>query len=231
MEIKILIVEDNVIIADDLQLSLEKLGYNVIGNVISYEEALATLEKNKADIVLLDISLASKKTGIELAEHINNTYKIPFIYLTSSSDLETIKKASKTKPDSYLVKPFDLNNIKASIEIAFENHINSSNKIIEENIFVKKNNLYHKIPIKEISYIKSDNVYLELYCLKHQKYILRSTLKGFISKLPNNFYKCHKSYIINLNQVSAFNYRQVIVNKVEIPVSSEFRSFLKKFIN
>ena len=55
--------------------------------------------------------------------------------------------------------------------------------------------------------------------------------RNVISKLPNNFYKCHKSYIINLNLVSAFNYRQVIVNKVEIPVSSEFRSFLKKFIN
>lgn len=229
--LNILLVEDNVIIADDLQIILEGFGYTIVGNVISYEDAVDVLKNKEVDLALIDINLATKKSGIDLAEYINEIYKFPFIFLTSNSDIETIKKASKEKPNAYLVKPFDRNNIHASIELAVENFNNSNKKINEENIFVKKNNLYHKVSIENISYIKSDNVYLEIYCKEQKKYIHRSTLKGFINKLPNNFYKCHKSYIINLDLVTAFNNRHVIVNGNQIPVSSEFKAFLKKFIN
>jgi len=231
-DFKILIVEDNVIIADDLQLTLEDLGYTVLDSVISYEKAIDYLDNNSVDLVLLDISLATKKTGIDVAQYINEIIKIPFIFITSNSDSKTIKEASKTKPNAYLVKPFDKKNIHASIELAVTNHNikETSNSIIKDNLFVKKNNLYHKISINNIAYVKADNVYLEIYSAENKKYILRSTLKSFFLKLPDNFHKCHKSYIINLDHVMAFNARQVVVNNTKIPVSEEFKTFLKNFI-
>lgn len=232
-DVKVLIVEDNVIIADDIQSTIENLGYTVLKNVISYEKAVVALNENNIDLVFIDINLATSKTGIDLANYINSNFKIPFIFLTSQSDGATIEKASKTNPYSYLVKPFDKNNLHASIEIAVKNH-NSKKADIkpeEDFIFVKKGDLYCKIFFKDISYIKSDNVYLDIYCLKNEKYILRSTLKKFILKLPDYFYKCHKSYIINLNCISAFNKKTVIIKENEIPVSIEFRFFLKKFMS
>ena len=80
--IKILIVEDNVIIADDMQSMLEEIGYEVVDNVIVYEQAIEVLKNNHVDLVLIDIILASDKTGIDLGKHIRQNYNIPFIFVT-----------------------------------------------------------------------------------------------------------------------------------------------------
>ena len=84
--IKILIVEDNVIIADDMQSMLEEIGYEIVDNVIVYEQAEEVLKNNHVDLVLIDIILASDKTGIDLGKHIRKNYNIPFIFVTSNSD-------------------------------------------------------------------------------------------------------------------------------------------------
>lgn len=229
-KIKILIVEDNVIIADDLRFTLENLGYIVIACLISYEDAIPYLQKNTVDLAFLDINLSTKKTGIDIGNYINEHSKIPFIYLTSNSDDATISLAAKTKPNGYLVKPFNANNLKASIEIAINNHNSSSKKSTEDFIFVKKNDLNQKVLINDISYIKSDNIYLELHSYEGLTYLLRSTLKSFITKLPESFIQCHKSYIINSNYITAFNTKFVIVKDTEIPISSQFKSSFKNFI-
>ena len=229
-KIKILIVEDNVIIADDLRFTLENLGYIVIACLISYEDAIPILQKNIVDLAFLDINLSTKKTGIDIGNYINEHSKIPFIYLTSNSDDATISLAAKTKPNGYLVKPFNANNLKASIEIAINNHNSLTKKSTEDFIFVKKNDLNQKVLINDISYIKSDNIYLELHSYESLTYILRSTLKSFITKLPESFIQCHKSYIINSNYITAFNTKFVIISDGEIPISSQFKSSFKNFI-
>ena len=229
-KIKILIIENNVIIADDLKFTLESLGYLVLGCLISYEEAIFFLQKHTIDLAFLDIGLSTKKTGIDIGNYINEHSKIPFIYLTSNSDDATISLAAKSKPSAYLVKPFNANNLKAAIEIAINNHILLHKDLIEDFIFVKKNDLHQKVLISDITYIKSDNIYLELHCSQDIKYLLRSTLKSFITKLPASFIQCHKSYIINSNYITAFNTRCVILNNREIPISSQFKSSFKKFM-
>tara|TARA_B110000240_G_C13437300_1_gene426443 strand:+ start:306 stop:1007 length:702 start_codon:yes stop_codon:yes gene_type:complete len=229
-KIKILIIENNVIIADDLKFTLESLGYLVLGCLISYEEAIFFLQKHKIDLVFLDIGLSTKKTGIDIGNYINEHIKIPFIYLTSNSDDATISLASKSKPYAYLVKPFKANNLKASIEIAINNHISINKNLIEDFIFVKKNDLHQKVLIRNIVYVKSDNIYLELHCPQDIKYLLRSTLKSFITKLPGSFIQCHKSYIINSNYITAFNTKFAILNNREIPISSQFKSSFKNFM-
>mgnify|MGYP000684038716 CR=1 FL=1 len=229
----ILIVEDNVIIADDLQQIIENFGYNVLGNVISYEKAVDFLKNNKIDLVLIDINLATEKTGIDLAKNINLNFKIPFIYLTSNLDDETISAAAKTLPAAYLVKPFDNNTIYTSIEVAltsFTNKITTTNKV-KTHLFLKKNNLYHKIIIDDIFYVKSDNIYIEIFIKNNQKFLVRNTLKDFIKNLPSNFYKCNKSYIINSHKIESFNLNYVHINDVQITVSKEFKPFLKSLLD
>ncbi len=231
-KINILIIEDNVIIADDLQQSLEAYGYNVVGNVISYEKAIETLSNSIVDLALIDINLSSKKNGIDVANYINLNNKIPFIYLTSYIDNETINKVTKTKPHAYLVKPFDKNTIHASIELAISKHINTNYKKGSlDYLYLKKNNLYHKVFIDSINFIKADNVYIEIYCNGDLKFLLRSTLKDFHSKLPNNFKRCNKSYIINLNSVESFNLNYIHIGSKKITVSKDFKPYIKSLIS
>src|SRR5690348_12950127 len=105
-EIKIGIVEDELIIAEKIKLLLEGMGYLICEPVSSYDEALAMIEKEKPDMLLLDINLNDKKDGIDLAEQVNRQHRIPFIFLTANSDRATIERAKKVNPNAYLVKPF-----------------------------------------------------------------------------------------------------------------------------
>ena len=229
---KILIVEDNVIIADDLQQIIEGFGYQVLGNVISYEKAVDFLSTHKIDLVLIDINLATDKTGIDLAKYINANLKIPFIYLTSNIDDQTIDDASKTLPAAYLVKPFDADTIYTSIEVAVNSYIDRQRDYVSLNdfIFLKKKSLYHKVKIEDILYIKADNIYIEIYIKNDQKFLMRNSLKEFINKLPSIFFKCNKSYIINSNEIDSFNMNYVFINNTQISVSKEFKPYLKSLL-
>jgi two-component SAPR family response regulator len=96
--VQILIVEDELIIAEDISNMLQKMGYDVIGIAMDFDEAVTILENNKPDLILLDINLNGKSDGIDLANVINGKCKIPFIYITSYSDASTLERAKNTNP-------------------------------------------------------------------------------------------------------------------------------------
>jgi DNA-binding NarL/FixJ family response regulator len=120
-EIKVLIVEDEPIISAQIELFLEQNGFEVSGIAYTFQAATALLKSETIDIVLLDINLGETATGIDLAQYINSLYQLPFIYITSYSDKNTLDKAKHTQPYGYLVKPFNEANLIASIEIALFN--------------------------------------------------------------------------------------------------------------
>lgn len=247
--IKILIVEDNVIIADDMQSMLEDIGYNIVANVVDYEGAANALATLDIDLALVDIVLASKKTGIDLGRHIRENYNIPFIFVTSNSDKATVENAKSVKPNGYLVKPFEQQDLFTSIEIALSNFNNDtvsiaketaeeeaegklvSNSVLRNSIFVKKNQHYYRIPFDEIQYVKADNVYLEVYT-EDKTFLVRSALKDYLEKLPSKqFYRAHKSYIVNIDQIEAINTKDILINGKNIPISKEFREFILSNMN
>jgi len=246
--IKILIVEDNVIIADDMQSMLEEIGYEVVDNVIVYEQAIEVLKNHHVDLVLIDIILASDKTGIDLGKHIRQNYNIPFIFVTSNSDKATVENAKTVKPDGYLVKPFEQQDLYTSIEIALSNfnyskkesstEINesagesfTSNSVLKDSIFVKKQHLYYRIQFGDIQYIKADNVYLEVNTVD-KKFLVRSPLKDYLEKLPKNkFYRAHKSYIVNVDHIDAINSKDIMINNTLIPISKDFKEFIISSMN
>jgi DNA-binding NarL/FixJ family response regulator len=121
-EFKILIVEDEVFIAEDIKFTLEKLGYEVCSVCYDSEKAAAELYRCVPDLVMLDITIRGHKDGIQLAEMINEIHHIPFIYLTSHSDRDTLERAKHTRPRGYIVKPFKDRDLISSIEIALFNH-------------------------------------------------------------------------------------------------------------
>ncbi len=242
--IRILIVEDNVIIADDMQSMLEEIGYEIVDNVIVYEQAEEVLKTQQVDLVLIDIILASDKTGIDLGKHIRENYDIPFIFVTSNSDRATVENAKTVKPNGYLVKPFEQQDLYTSIEIALSNfsqaekssgtssngmhdaEVAVSNSVLKDSIFVKKQHLYYRIQFGDIQFIKADNVYLEVNTVD-KKFLVRSPLKDYLEKLPKHkFYRAHKSYIVNVDHIDAINSKDIMINNNLIPISKEFKEFI-----
>ncbi len=119
---KIMIVEDEWITADDLRMSLQSLGYTVTSMSSSGEEAIQNAEKDKPDLVLMDIVLKGEMDGIEAASQIRSCYNIPIIYLTAFADEKILERARITEPFGYIVKPFVNEDLKIAIEIALYKH-------------------------------------------------------------------------------------------------------------
>jgi putative two-component system response regulator len=119
---KILIVEDEWVIADQLCRNLEDFGYRVCPVVSSGDEAITKADAERPDLILMDIVLKGRMDGIEAASHINAQFDIPIIYLTSYINPEYIERAKQTKPFGYLVKPHDQSELYACIEMALNKH-------------------------------------------------------------------------------------------------------------
>ncbi|MFQ5713815.1 MAG: response regulator [Candidatus Scalinduaceae bacterium] len=131
---KIMIVEDEWITADDIRMSLQSLGYTVTSMVTSGEEAIQNAEKDRPDLVLMDIMLKGEMDGIEAASQIRSCYNIPIIYLTAYADEKILERARITEPFGYIVKPFVNEDLKIAIEIALYKHRveKERKKLIEE---------------------------------------------------------------------------------------------------
>ena len=119
---RILVVEDQRLIAADIENTLKKLGYVVVGNVASGEDAISTSDHVRPELVLMDVRLRGEMDGIHAGEIIRDRFNVPVVYLTAYSDEETILRARKTTPFGYLVKPFNERQLRATIEIAFFTH-------------------------------------------------------------------------------------------------------------
>lgn len=120
--LKILVVEDEAIIAEHIAILLKNMGYSVVGIVASGEDAINVSEQMKPDLVLMDIMLQGEMDGIEAAQKISNCFEIPVVYLTANADDQTLKRASRTLPFGYLIKPFKAKELQVTIEIAFSRH-------------------------------------------------------------------------------------------------------------
>lgn len=137
--IKILIVEDEPLIAKNIGMYLNNNDYEVSAIAYDADEALHQLKRQPPDLAILEINLESERDGIEIAEYINQNNFIPFIYLTSYSDKETIERAKKTNPSGFIVKPFNEKTLYATIEIALTNHTEQANKHVPVLSFDKIN--------------------------------------------------------------------------------------------
>lgn len=119
---RILVVEDDIFIAQDICEMLEQMGYTVAGLAYNADSAFTQLAEKTLDFVLLDINLGEGKDGIEVAEKVKSVYQLPFMFLTSYANKSILERAKRTRPAGYLVKPFDEKDLYSSIEVALYNH-------------------------------------------------------------------------------------------------------------
>ncbi|MFA6225241.1 MAG: response regulator [Methanoregula sp.] len=117
---KILIVEDDDIIAKVADWRLKNLGYTVCGRATYAAEALELVVKHTPDLVLMDINIRGDIDGIETAKMIKKGYNIPVVYVTSHSDGATLERAKATKPDGFIIKPFEDNDLRVAIGLALK---------------------------------------------------------------------------------------------------------------
>jgi len=239
-QIKIAIVEDEMVIARTIESTLDDLGYEHCGPASSYGEALELLETEMPDLILLDVNLSGKKDGIDVAEKINILYQTPFIFLTANSDMATIERAKKVQPHAYIVKPFSKEELFAAIEIAMSNYhsnkLKSSDDVSAMNnsrdfIFLKDGQHFHKVFYDEILYLESENNYTSLYFSSKRKIMTRSSFSEFIETLPAGmFMRVHRSFAVNLLKVDSLEPDDVVVSGLKVPVSKTYRDELMKIL-
>jgi CRP-like cAMP-binding protein/CheY-like chemotaxis protein len=122
MTTKVLLVEDEAIVALDITQELESAGYTVAGHVISGEDGVVKAGELRPDVVLMDIHLKGELDGIAAAEQIATRFNIPIIFLTAHADEATLQRAKLTRPYGYIIKPFEPNELRANIEIALHRY-------------------------------------------------------------------------------------------------------------
>lgn len=229
MSLKILIIEDELIIAEFLKNLIEKQDYKVVAIAIDYKEATAAIEKFKPNLILLDINLNDNINGIEIAHIINTKYKIPFVFTSSYSDSLTLDRVAATNPLNYLVKPYKEEQLYTILKLAEQKSpvIQKSNR---NALFIKDRNKYKKIEMKDILWIKADGNYLEVHT-QNGIHLIRATLSSFTDNLNNNFIRTHKSYIVNVDYITKVEGNRIELSAEKIPVSRMYKELLFEKLN
>ncbi len=181
-EIRVLIVEDEVPIANDIANILEGIDYQVSGIAYNSDKALSELKYNCPDIVLLDINLEGEKDGIDIAHIIKSQYELPFIYLTSYGDKGTIERAKLTRPMGYIIKPFNETDLFSTLEIALYNY-SQLHYPINFDMDKLNNKLLSKLTTKEFEILCDIYDGKTNQQLANKHFISRNTVKTHIKHL------------------------------------------------
>ena len=142
-KINVLVVEDESIVSKDIQHSLKKLGYNVVGASATGELAIELAGSEHPDIVLMDIMLKGNMNGIEAANTIRSKYSIPIIFLTAYADESTLSKAKITEPYGYILKPFKEIDLHTTIEMAIYKHSKEQEVVKERDLLFSIKRKFH----------------------------------------------------------------------------------------
>lgn len=212
--INIYIVEDEPLIAMTIETALKKQGFAICGDADNVDDAIQEIEKTNPDLILVDINLDGNKDGIDLALYLDSE-NIPYLYLTSQTDPQTIARVKETSPLGYIVKPFTETSLRTNIEIAWHSYMQSNNKYI----MIRSEGSTLKIQQRDILYLKAFDNYCYLI-MENEKHIIPHTLKYVSEKLdPETFVKTHRSYIVNLDKISSIQIDSVMIGELKIPLS------------
>lgn len=240
-KVKILIVEDEMIIAADISLQLSKLGYEVIAIHTKAEAALETLALNRPDIILMDIELAGIMDGIEAATHILNTSRIMVIFLTSNTDDASFHRALEAKPFAFVAKPFRISELERTLKLAINRirldeesimETNTSNHVsyMEDRLFIRHKKQMIKVLFSEIQFAEADRNYCKLITDK-QSFFLSIPLRSIETQLPDNdFIRVHRSFVVNLLKIDSISehLEYLTIGSHQVPVSRRMKENVAK---
>jgi DNA-binding LytR/AlgR family response regulator len=207
---KILIVEDEIIIADFIQATLNKEGFKNVEMAHKTTTATEAFKNFQPEIIILDINLHGENSGIELAKSTNKNATV--IFLTGQYDESLMSKALATNPESYLTKPIKKDDLLAAIKLSILRKQVKSITIKDGYDFIKINH-------DAILFVKSDNNYIDIQTTS-KKHSVRQSLEGFLEEIANpNFIRVHRSYIVNKTKITSKKATSIFIDNFEIPIS------------
>ena len=210
---KILIVEDQVLIANYIKNLLNDNGLTDVELAFTVQEATDKINFKNPDIILLDINLHGKDTGILWAKEFVKNSQI--IFITGQTEKETMLKAFEVNPVTYLTKPVKESDLIAAIELAKIK--NKVNYVIVKNGFDEL-----KVNFEDILFLKSDKNYVDIQ-LVNKTITVRNTLDNFYKELDSDiFCRAHRSYVVNKSKVTEKKSSSIKINEFELPISRNF---------
>lgn len=230
VNLNLLIVEDSINYAVELEQLATEIGFNVVGVVDNSADALDTIFSNAPDVILMDINIKGKLSGIEIAKKIHHL-NIPVLYITSFNDEATYNEALESNLIGYIVKPVDKLTLGTSLKLLIKNALVDDDrkqnpelyiKEEEEFIFFMKNNIYQKVNVNQICYIKSEDNYCHFTFDDTSTYLLRIKLNEVEDLLQHKkFIRCHRQYIVNQMKIRSIdtNMSTIEVGNEKIPYS------------
>ncbi|WP_425391251.1 LytR/AlgR family response regulator transcription factor [Ekhidna sp.] len=234
MKIKVLIVEDNPLTSQDLKEIISLQGMEVTGIAKNRSEAVASIQEVVPDILLVDIFLKGGDNGIALIEELSEKHSFPFIYLTANSDRDTIDKALKTNPSSYLTKPFDERDLVIALELAFNNHYN---KVLDSQtketsfVFLKSGNRFEKVKVEDIQFLQAEGSYTK-FITSQKEYTLSGNLNNTSEKVKNpSFIRIHRSYVVNIDNITGLDNDHIYINDKHLPIGRSYKEDVNKILN
>ncbi len=248
-KLNIFIVEDESIVAKDIQNSLTKLGYNVVGFANNGKDAIEKITEMMPDLILMDIMIKGPLTGIEVSEKIKEKMNVPVIFLTAYADEGTLSRAKITEPYGYILKPFKEIDLHSTIEMAVYKHQKDSALLKERDflyslvenkdekakdiLFVKSNSRLVKVYLKDIYFVEALKDYV-IINTEFGRYTVHSTMKELDKKLGNvEFVRVHRSFIARLDKIQSIDNQNVVLEneKKIIPVGGSYREELMQKLN
>jgi DNA-binding LytR/AlgR family response regulator len=243
-KIRITIIEDEFVIAEDIRNRLEQAGYEVMGVFDQAEIALSSIIKDVPDLLLVDIQLSGTTDGISLVKQVHEKMEVPVIYITANSDQATYERAKSTAPQAFLVKPFTPVNLLTSIDLALYNFserrtvdriersvtvIPAEEFVINKCLFVRVNGRFKKLKCEDILFAEASGSYTNIQT-PEQRFTVAQNLSQFERKADLlNLIRIHRSYVVNLNRVDSFEDSSIYILNHKLPLSETYRSeFLSK---
>lgn len=239
-KLKILVVEDDVIVGTHLSEILTNEGYEVTDLLTNGEEAIKFFKSKTVDLVLMDVKLGEGIDGIETATQLYQSHKTPVIFVTANADEQTFSRAKNAFPFAFIQKPFKPDNLLQTIEVAFnkifevnenEEESQKTGLQIDDRVFIKDGSKMTKVILKDILYVEADRNYCSIFT-ESKTFVLSVPLKKFEAKIASPlFQRTHRSYLVNLNHVDAVDEFGLIINDKTIPISRQFKSKIMKQLN
>ena len=234
--LQVLIVEDDLSAAIDLEMLLLEIGCEVCGRTDNAEEAVVLVQKFNPDLLLLDIDLNGEITGIELAKQLDS-YEIPIVFITSFDNEESYSKAAETKNAGYLIKPVNKYTLLTTINLILEKYYNfdaTSDAVLsyhlKDYLFFKKKDRYQKVHIDEIAVLAADRNYTMVHLKNESKFLCKSTIAEWELELKaGKFIRIHRSYIISTAAIEFvdFSANLIIWQFGEVPIGRSFKEKLQ----
>lgn len=224
----ILIVEDNISFAIEIEMMLENLQFSASTIINNGEEAIRYIRKHRPNLIIMDVNLRGELTGIDIAEQIQE-YNIPIIFMTAFDNPKTYQQAKQVLPYAYLPKPFDQRTLHSSIDLALARvHKEGESKAEQEVIYVKSNYQLKKVKLIDIQYLNSDGNYCMIQT-SSKKYIMKISLTKIKQLLPQErFLQIHKSFIIQTSKIDRVDIsnNKVFIAQNKLPLGRKYKKDL-----